>query len=268
MGRVPPQTQVATRGQRLDDLRNEPRSYAWPGKPTVWTYTISVWAAGTFTLAINGIQFSSTSSTDAPTAILELLADFNSKPNALELAFVTANSNVLTIQAYAVDTAFTVTEDVVPGAATTALVDATNPTGRLLPGVFIAQDETDPAAIRELRAGDTADKIIGVTTENLNMALSDGDPDSVDGWDPGTDVSVTDEGLIPVAVTSVLSSDIAVGDAVHVQIQSPGGEEIGAARDTSDGANTVQLTSGARYNGAGYDDSQGRATVEMMVRLP
>lgn len=266
--KVPPQQQVATRGQRLDDLRNLPRSYVWPGKPTVWTYTIGTWAAGTFTLDIQGIEFTSTTSTDAPTAILELLNDFNSKTSAKELAFVTANNNVLTIQAYSAGVSFTVTEVAAAGGSVTTLADATVVNGRLALGIAVALDETNTGAVRELRAGDTQASIIGFTTENTELELSDGTENSIDGWEPGATVSITDEGLIPVAVEGD-SSLLLATDPVWVQIQSPGGEEIGAVRRDADGANTIPAAlTNARYNDNGYDDEQGRATVELMVRMP
>ncbi len=263
-----PQTQPNTRGQRLD-YNPEGTGYgAWPGVIQQSTFTLSVFAAGTYSFKIDGtlVQYVATGGDDADTTTAGLLVDFEGKKAAQRSAkanVLAASLEVLRLQGRNSDDSYTITDVTVPGGATWTFADATTQRERLGLGLAVAFVDDDPESLRKLASGDTGVRIVGVTVEGYEAAPNSGNPADEDGYDPGSPVTYVHRGHVPVPVETDIAS---LNDPVYTRIIATGDEEAGAWRNDDDGGDAV-LVSNARWTLLSYLDNQARNTAELRVNL-
>jgi hypothetical protein len=263
-----PQDQPNTRGQCLDYNPDGTDYGAWPGVLQKSTFTLSVYAAGTYSFEIDGtiVTYTAVGGDDAITTTAGLLADFQAKKAAQRSAkaFVeTASQTVLRLQARSPDDSYTITNVAVPGGATWTFADATTLRDRLGLGLGVAFVDDDPESLRELGSGDTGATVVGVTVEGYEVAPNSGDPADEDGYDPGSPVTYVHHGRVVVPVETDITS---LNDPVYVRIIATGDEEAGAWRNDADGGDAV-LVSNARWTLLSYLDNQSRKTAELRVNF-
>lgn len=254
-----------TRGQRV--CSNPPRSRLWPGNNTRKTITLGgTYEDGVYTYKIGGVEVSVTASGSSLAGVAAALkAKHDSLPLALDQAEVSVDGAVLTFDSRTPETTFTLSDLSDPGTATIVQADITESSGaRLRPGLFVALHNTKPEWLRRLTTGDTAAAIFGVTQEGPDMETSDGDEDDVDGWDPGTMVTVQGHGEIPVICEQAVTN---VNAAVYVRVVATGDEEAGAARLDADGGDAV-AASNVRWSSLSWIDDDGQIIAMVIVSNP
>lgn len=263
-----PQVQPNTRGQCLEYNPAGTDYGAWPGVLQKSTFTLSVYAAGTYSFKIDGtlVTYTTTGGDDADTTTAGLLVDFQGKKAAQRSAkanVLAASSEVLRLQGRSPDDSYAITNVTVPGGATWTFADATTQRGRLGLGLGVAFVDDDPESLRELASGDIGTTLVGVTVEGYEVAPNSGDPAEEDGYDPGSPVTYVHHGHVPVPVETDITS---LNDPVYVRIVATGDEEAGAWRNDADGGDAV-LVSNARWTLLSYLDNQARNTAELRVNF-
>src|SRR5690606_16963291 len=254
-----------TRGQRVSS--NPTRSRLWPGNNTIKTLTVGgTYVDGTYSYTIGGVEVSvSLTGSSLAGAAAALKAKHDSLPTALEQAEAIVDGAVLRLDSRTPETTFTLGSLTAPGTATLTEDDETESSGaRLRPGLFVALHNTKPEWLRRLTTGDTAAAIFGVTQEGPDMETSDGDEDSVDGWDPGAMVTVQGHGEIPVICEQEVTN---VNAAVHVRAVATGDEEAGAARLDADSGDAVAAST-VRWSGLSWTDDDGQIIAMVIISNP
>jgi hypothetical protein len=256
----------STRGQRVSS--NPPRSRLWPGHNTIKRLTVGgVYADGVYSYTIGSTVVSVTmAGSTLAGAAAALKAKHDSLALALDQAESSVSSALLDLDSRTPETTFVLSALTAPGAATLVQSDlslTSNP-ARLRPGLFVALNNTKPEWLRRLTTGDTGPFVFGVTQEGPDMAPSTGDEDDVDGWDPGSMVTVQGHGEIPVICEQAVTN---VNVGVFGRIIAPGTEEIGAARLDVDGGNAVAIAN-ARWSSLSWVDEDGQITAMVIISNP
>lgn len=258
-----PQTQKPTAGQIVDSSRDIYRSLCWPGNLAKWTATLAAYEDGLYSFKVNNsitISFTAEPGDDATTTIEGLKINYEGSSSAYRIALPVANANVLTIYERSAGPGFTLSDAVDPGAATLTLADETPANERLPLGIAIAVNGESPNDIRLLQTGDVLARVRGITVENPLLAPSDGLASSIDGYDPGSPVTVLDKGRAYVQLEEAVAN---VDDPVWVRVNAPSTQTVGAfRRSDAGGGNTIQLTN-CRWVALSWVDNQGNLVGEL-----
>lgn len=255
-----------TRGQRV--CNTPPRSRLWPGHNTVKTITVGgVYADGTYSYTIDGVLVSVTvAGTNLDGVAAALKAKHDTVVLADDKAEASVSGAVVTLDSRSPEMTFVLASLTAPGGATLTQADLTQTSNppRLRPGLAVALNNTNPAWVRRLTAGDTGASVFGIVQEGRDMAPSDGADASVDGYDPTAVVDVQCHGEIPMAVEQAVTN---VNAPVFVRIIAPGSEEIGAARLDVDGGNAVAAPN-IRWSSLSWTDDSGQLTAMVIISNP
>lgn len=238
-----------TPGQVIDRSRSQIRSRCYEAPLKRYTVTVGGTVTdGVYSFDVDGTTVSFTadaSGGDTNTVVATGLeaAALSNDIDVLEVASVSREALVITLQGRITGDSFTVDNAVAPAPGTLTIANPDDGVeGDLELGISVCIDSDDPNSIHRPTASDT--KIFGVVMEGGGLRKNTGDPDEVDRYAPGSAVPCLRKGPVPLVVEEAVSA----GDPVYARHVSASGKTQGEHRN--DAGSVSQVTQGdVEFNG-------------------
>jgi hypothetical protein len=230
----------ATAGQVLDRSRSQIRSRCYEAPLKRYTVTVGGTATtGTYSFDVDGTTVAYEADTgegDTNTTIAIGLYDaaIDNDIDVLEVAVVSRDALVLTLQGRQTGDSFTVDNAVVTGPGTLTIANPEDGVeGDLELGITVCLDSDDPGSIHRPTAADT--KAFGIVVEGGGLKKNTGDPDDVDAYAPGSAAPIARKGPFPIVVEEAVSA----GDPVYFRNVAATGKVQGQHRNDDGGVHQV-----------------------------
>lgn len=228
-----------TAGQVIDRCGSTIRSKCYEAPLKRYTVTVAGTAStGDYEFDVDGttVSYTADSGNDDNTDIAIGLYDaaIDNDLDVLEIASVSRDALVITLQGRETGDSFTVDNESAPGTGTLTIANPDDGVvGDLELGISVCLDSDDAGSIHRPTASDT--KIYGIVMEGGGMRKNSGDDDDVDRYAPGSAVPILRKGFAPIIVEEAVTA----GDPVYARNISASGKTQGHHRNDAGGVSQV-----------------------------